>query len=358
MTRTATYHIIGAGVAGLFCAKLLKNKIKDSHVVVYEAASQAGGRCMSYHDKTLEQKLDNGTHVVIGANKELAKFVDKNEWESNIIFWDANKKSFSDNKKLYKNHILMSVCNTPAEQIAKPILKNILYQTFPWNRSKYNLYFSKQNLSQKIINNLASYADEIKYNSKLIKIESQFGRAAQLNFEKYQVDLKSEDRVILALDNKHYSNLMGQTELAHNSIINISYYTSEKIHFPPNASFLGIVNGIVDWVFVNNNILSVTISAANDENTALPELAKKIWQELDAVRGVNSAFIPPFKAFKHKYATIAQDEKTNELRPDSALTEYPNVVIAGDWTMKNHVCCMETAYLSAKRAVKAIIKSK
>ena len=176
--------------------------------------------------------------------------------------------------------------------------------------------------------------------------------------KKNSVELGPEDKVILALDNKHYANLIGQKELPHNCIINISYYTSEKIYLPKSASFIGIINGTADWIFVNNNILSVTISDANAQNVPLPELARKVWQEIDVLRGVNSAFVPPFKAFKHKYATIAQDEETNSLRPYNALSEYPNVFIAGDWTIKNYPCCLETALLSAKRAVKAIIKSK
>ena len=44
-------------------------------------------------------------------------------------------------------------------------------------------------------------------------------------------------------------------------------------------------------------------------------------------------------------------KKNNLQRPQNALTEYPNVFIAGDWTMKDHPCCMETAVKSAKRAV-------
>ena len=116
------------------------------------------------------------------------------------------------------------------------------------------------------------------------------------------------------------------------------------------------MNGLSDWVFVNDNVLSVTISSSNKQETSLPELARMVWQELDLLRGVNSAFVPPFRAFKHKYATIMQDEYTNSLRPYSALSGLPNVYVAGDWTMKNYPCCLETAYLSALRAVKATLK--
>lgn len=355
--RQATYHIIGAGIAGLSCARLLKQKHPNIRTVVYEAADAPGGRCRSYQDEDFHRQLDTATHVIIGANKEMRRFVKNNEWEPHCWFWDAKNESLKGRLLPALGHILKSVCNTPADLIAPQIVKKILRRTFPWTQNRRKVYFTKHDSSQRIINLLAAYADEIHYNSKLLKIESQFGRAAQLNFNNRQVDLGAEDKVIVALDNRNCAKLLQVEELPHNSIINIFYHTSQKIFLPKGASFVGILNGLADWVFVSDDILGVTISAADDEGVNLQELAWQIWQELDRLRGVNSAFIPPFKAFKHKQATIAQDILSNERRPDDASSNYPNVFIAGDWTMKNHPCCMETAVLSAQRAVKAALKA-
>ena len=43
MTSLVTYHIVGSGVAGLSCAKILKNKTKNTRVIVYEAVRQRVG---------------------------------------------------------------------------------------------------------------------------------------------------------------------------------------------------------------------------------------------------------------------------------------------------------------------------
>ena len=355
--KQVTYHIIGAGIAGLSCASLLKQNYPQICVKVYEAADAPGGRARSYPDGDFGRSLDNATHVILGANREMRKFIRNDEWEKGCRFWDAQTEKLSGSFLPFLGHILKSFCNTPADMIAPKIIKHILYRTFPWTGRQRRIYFSKQNLSQRIANLLAAYADEIYYNSKLLKIESQFGRAAQLNFNNRQTDLGPEDKVIVALDNRNCAKLLKTEELPHNSIINIFYHTSQKIFLPQEASCLGIINGTADWVFVNDDILGVTISAADENIFNLQELARDIWKELDQLRGVNSAFIPPFKAFKHKHATIAQDILTNERRPDGPSTVYPNVFIAGDWTMKNHPCCMETAVLSAKRAVKAALKA-
>jgi squalene-associated FAD-dependent desaturase len=59
-------HIIGAGLAGLACAVALAKKGRSS--VLHEAARQAGGRCRSFHDETLDRVIDNGNHLMLSGN--------------------------------------------------------------------------------------------------------------------------------------------------------------------------------------------------------------------------------------------------------------------------------------------------
>lgn len=352
-----TYHIIGGGIAGLTCARILKQKHPEIRSVVYETAETLGGRARSYNDAEFGCKLDIGTHVIIGANKKMREFVQSEEWEPSTVFWNAEDGSVSEKLLPALGHILKSCGNTPANKVAPQIRKYILRHTFPWTRNKRKVYFSKQDLSQRIINVLAAYAGEIRLGCKLLKIETQFGRAVQLNFSNTTVDVGTADKVILALDNRHCARILGTEELPHNSIINIFYRTSQTIFLPKGASYIGVVNGLADWIFVNGNILTATISAADENATDFADLARKVWCELDKIRGVNSAFVPPFKVLKHKHATIAQDAEIDAMRPLNAETQYPNVFIAGDWTMQGRPCCMETAVLSAERAIKTAIKS-
>jgi len=59
-------HVVGAGLAGLAAAVQLQRR--GAHVVLHEAAAQAGGRCRSYYDPKLGATLDTGNHMVVSGN--------------------------------------------------------------------------------------------------------------------------------------------------------------------------------------------------------------------------------------------------------------------------------------------------
>ena len=61
-----TVHIIGAGLAGLAAGVRLTQLGKK--VVIHEAAGQAGGRCRSFFDTTLDRQVDNGNHLLLSGN--------------------------------------------------------------------------------------------------------------------------------------------------------------------------------------------------------------------------------------------------------------------------------------------------
>ena len=69
-----TVHIIGAGIAGLATAVRLASL--GNRVSVREMANQAGGRCRSYHDPTLDMMIDNGNHLILSGNRAALAYLD------------------------------------------------------------------------------------------------------------------------------------------------------------------------------------------------------------------------------------------------------------------------------------------
>lgn len=69
-----TVHVIGAGLAGLSCA--VRAALAGRRVAVYEAAPQAGGRARSMFDDGLGCLIDNGSHMLLGANRATLTYLD------------------------------------------------------------------------------------------------------------------------------------------------------------------------------------------------------------------------------------------------------------------------------------------
>ncbi|MBX7146766.1 MAG: hydroxysqualene dehydroxylase HpnE [Alphaproteobacteria bacterium] len=70
----ATVHIIGAGLAGLSAAVELSQHT-NFQIALYETSDHAGGRCRSFYDSILGCEIDNGNHLILGANKYLFRFL-------------------------------------------------------------------------------------------------------------------------------------------------------------------------------------------------------------------------------------------------------------------------------------------
>ncbi len=70
----AIVHVIGAGLAGLAAALRLAER--GDKLVLYEAAGHAGGRCRSFFDDELGRSIDNGNHLILGANRATFRYLD------------------------------------------------------------------------------------------------------------------------------------------------------------------------------------------------------------------------------------------------------------------------------------------
>lgn len=68
-------RIVGAGMAGLACGASLS--AAGISVVLHEAAGHAGGRCRSFYDKALDRPIDNGNHLMLGANEAIFGYLDQ-----------------------------------------------------------------------------------------------------------------------------------------------------------------------------------------------------------------------------------------------------------------------------------------
>ena len=253
-------HVVGAGLAGLACAlRLARGGIP---VAVYEAAGHAGGRCRSFFDDTLGCVIDNGSHMVLGANRatlgyladagaagamaEIAPaafpFVDVATGESwrvapgrgPLPFWlldrgrrvagsgladyaaiarlaraapgDTVRDRVGTRGRLYERFwqpLCRAVLNTDASEGSARLLWATLRATFLRGEPACRPYFFPEGLSAALVDpalhRLAESGVAIRFHARLRAISLEDGRATALAFADGGVALGEDEVVVLAV---------------------------------------------------------------------------------------------------------------------------------------------------------------
>ncbi len=347
MENNRTYHIIGAGIAGLYTAKLLKEQDPLSSIIVYEAAEKIGGRCGSFFDSDLNCPCDNATHVILSCNKRAKKLLGSKLFTHKIRFWNFNKNSF------IPSFLCLPEINSAVFNTRQPNWRSFLFvffRLFPF----FNLraYFSTGDLEESLCAPLLSYVDDIHYNCVWQSFKADDNHISQLIFSHKTISVAPQDIIVSAIDSYHYNHIMGGFDFDYNSICNIIFRTSMTLTLPENLKMIGLKNATSHWLFCSSNYTAVTISHLNDSVDS-----HSLWNEICQIRHYNAAFLPAYKIMTYPLATISQNKHNNQIRPISCRTVYDNLFICGDWTMKNQPCCIETALNSAVRLAKIVFKN-
>ena len=347
-SQKRTYHIIGGGIAGLACAWLLRQKKKNAHIALYEAKDYVGGRAVA-----TKNDADRILKIISKKDLFLSLFAKSEDWKRHLCFFDMKTKKL-ENKVRRNMDVFYKIFGGETEShLAEVIQKQIKHLICSRGILHHDLWLANQEIGMRICNVMASAADDVFYEWRLRELIAEDNKIVKLRFNTKIITLGKKDKIILALDNLTCHKFLDVPKLPHYAVANIVYQTSETVFLPQGVSFVGLKNSAADCIVSENRCVTAVVTDCPSNKKEREALAQKIWLEIDQVRRVNSAFLPEYKIVYEKNASVKQDAETNDLRPKNAKTQYCNVFIAGDWTMKNEPCRMETAVKSAERAVKA-----
>jgi len=410
-----TIHVIGAGVSGLAAAVKLTNAGRRVHL--HEAAPQAGGRCRSFYDAATDLTIDNGNHLVLSGNRHVLDyarsigteaglqgpanaefaFVDlatQKRWmlrlnRGPIPFWIFRNSRRVPGTRAKDYLALMPLlraknseridqripCSGPLyDRLVRPLLLAalnidppegsaglagaIVRETLLAGGGACRPLIARDGLSavlvEPAIELLKSKGAAVTFDHELHKITAGGDRVRTLTFGSDTVQLGADDVVVFAVPAKQAAMLLpglkAPTEFS--SILNAHFRFDTAMKIPP---ILGVVNGLVEWIFPFPHRLAVTISGADRlMNEPRDELARAIWQEVCAATGVRGN-LPPWQIVRERRATFAATPAQDALRPGT-VTALDNLFLAGDWTDTGLPSTIEGSIRSGDKAAEHVLE--
>jgi squalene-associated FAD-dependent desaturase len=252
--------------------------------------------------------------------------------------------------------VLLAALNTDPRESDVGLAATILRETLGAGGRACRPLIAVKGLSTAFVDPAIRYLEgrgaEIRLGRRLRGLERTAGRVTRLDFSDEPVAVGTDDSVVLALPPWVAAEVMPgiATPQSYRSIVNAHFAVVPK---PGSPLFLGVVNGLTEWLFAYPDRYSVTISGADRLlDVAREDLARQIWSEI-AKLGNLAPELPSWQIVKEKRATFAAtpEEAARRAKPETA---YENLVLAGDWTATGLPSTIEGAIRSGRNAARAL----
>jgi len=405
---TTTTHIVGAGLAGLAAAVRLARD--GRHVVLYEAAPQAGGRCRSYEDRQLGVTLDNGNHLLLSANHEALAYLATIGAEDRLVgpararlpfldlasgerwflepaagrvpWWLLSRRrripgtglaDWLEARRLasagpeatvaevirrrgalwrrFWLPLTVAALNTRPEEAAAGLLWEIVRRSFLKGAAASRPLIARHSLADTLVDPALAFlrarGGELRLGWRLRGIE-RGQRVTALEFDAGKVALGPEDRVILAVSPWVAGELLPELGLAFEArpIVNAHILLPQPAALPEELPIMGLIGGTAEWLFARGRVVSLTVSAAE----ALADTPNEVLAGRLWADTARALGLPPEP--RPPLRILREKRATFAATPTAArrrpgpATRWPNLALAGDYTATALPSTIEGAILS------------
>jgi squalene-associated FAD-dependent desaturase len=407
-------HVIGAGISGLSAAVRLANAGYKVHV--HEATQQAGGRCRSYFDAATNLTIDNGNHLLLSGNRHARAyarsigteaglvgpssaqfpFVDLaigKRWQLDLgdgrlplwvlnkarrvpdtslsdylalspLIWASSAKRVGDTipckGTLYDRLVqplLLAALNVDPPEGSAGLAGAIVRETLLAGGQACRPLIAREGLSAVLVEPAVKLLQDkgasVQFGHELRAVNMVGDKISELKFGEDAIVLAPGDAVVMAVPPRAAASLLPglKTPSKFRAIVNAHFRFDPPQGQPP---ILGVVGGLVEWLFAFPQRLSVTISNG-DRLVDMPreKLAQAIWDDICKAVGVQGD-LPPWQVVRERRATFEATPEQNALRPGT-VTSYKNLFLAGDWTDTGLPATIEGSVRSGDRAAEFVL---
>jgi squalene-associated FAD-dependent desaturase len=412
-----TFHVVGGGLAGLAAACALARAGTGRPIRLYEAAPRAGGRCRSWHEPRLQTEIDNGTHVVLGANAAVRRHLawigaeDRLAWlqtgarmmaSGGSAPWDLagpldllaawrrlggpltaefatlarlllpagqatiGARLDADSRLATEiwRPLARAVMNTDPETADADAFARVLRKVLAGGRAAMRIGVARRSLADCFVDpalaRLRTDGAEIRLRARLRAIERGEDGTRRLIFDEAAVPLAPADRLILALAPWDLAGLVpGRAPAcAASAIVNLHVRLDDPAPPPTPPVLAGLACSPAEWVLRRDGVVAVTASAAAAlSDMPAAALARSLWADAAPAVGLPRGDLPArWLIVKEKRATPLQTPSFAADRKN-VLARKGRAILAGDWTVAGLPCTIEAALLSGEAAAARALAS-
>lgn len=409
-------HVVGAGLAGLSAAVRLADQ--GARVVVWEQAGEAGGRARSFHDARLDRVIDNGNHLLLSGNRSALDYLALLGAEDRLVgphgarfdfldlatgerwcidlnrgpvpLWVMSRRRrvagtsladylsglklltagdrtvfdlFGGQGQIYRRFwepFAVAVLNTDPKIAAARLLVPVIRETLARGGARSRPLIARRGLSDTFVTPALEYltrhAGDVRFGHRITGLERGERRIEALATARSSEPIVHGDAVVLAVPPWTAGEMLPGLAVPRRfaPIVNVHLRIDEARSPLIPHPLIGLIGGTAQWLFVRDDVASVTVSAAHAlaEATA-EEVVARVWKDVATALGLDPERLPPARVIKERRATFEAIPCEIARRP-STRTAFTNLVLAGDWTDTGLPSTIESAIRSGEKAARAL----
>lgn len=269
--------------------------------------------------------------------------------------------------KLFWEPLAIAALNTEPETAAISLLKPVLQETFMRGGAYCKpMIAGPAGLSGSFIDPaltlLKAHQAPIHLNRRLRNIALENGRITKLEFTDGIVPVSSQDSVVLAVTAQVAGTLVPGLSVPQSfrSIVNghfrVRPQDASKLRLPNNSPVIGVFGGTAEWIFIRDDVVSTTTSAAEKivDRTA-EDIAAALWSDIRRIFHLEGEYSDTaWRIVKEKRATFAQTPEDVRRRPKTKPSIASNLFLAGDWIDNGLPATIEGSLRSGRWAAQAV----
>ncbi len=260
--------------------------------------------------------------------------------------------------------LTVAALNTSPREASARLLGMVVRETFLKGESACRPLIARESLSHTLVQPALDWLErqgaEVILNRRLKTLIFNNDRVDELAFTDGPVKLEAGEPVVLAVPPSVAGSLVPDLAVPAESrpIVNAHIrlpadLSAPMMHRLP-VPFLGMVGGAADWLFLRGDVISLTVSAAeNLAAEANDTILGKLWKDTAKALELDENLQPKMRLIKEKRATFSQTPEALRRRPPAA-TRWQNLWLAGDWTDTGYPATIESAVRSGHIAAQQI----